>query len=401
MGEEKGAGPVKPTADEEELQSIAGYFEEAALQAKIKFSPLRKWDGNGYLWPVTCPWVNEHTGQIDSGSVVILHLSGALDFACPHTHCHDRTWPKDFRPKLEELVGRPLRFGESKTRLTQNGIPLEEAAVSVKSETALVPPLQTGLDESPMKVLSEEDYRFPSECLEGDRLCDLTHELTDGTFIPPQFVHGDLQVWAGHCMDGHIVPPNSTYLNFTTRFYLNKFSFHPQTGKGESWERVKWAFSDLLIPRPKEGIVEPNRIYSPMLVDGTGWGSGPFAVSQLVDTPNCICFLDEGSVMWLTKGPTDQKSLENVFLSLFEGSQHSTGSFKNKKYQATNVHLSQTACFTWTPLPRVIKAVGRAGAVICHECVYHLAQRSHWTGKLGRCCRTPARKSTPLKSATE
>jgi hypothetical protein len=362
IGEEKGAGPVKPAAGEGELQSIVGYFEDAALQAKIRFSPLQKWGGNGYLWPVTCPWVHEHTGQIDSGSVVILHLSGALDYTCPHTHCLGRTWPKDFRPKLEELVGHALRFGESKTRLTQNGIPLEEAAVTVKSETAPVPPLQTGLDESPMKMLSEEDYRFPAECLEGDRLCDLTHELTDGTFIPPQFVHGDLQVWTGHCMDGHIVPPNSTYLNFSTRFYLNKFSFHPQTGKGESWERVKWAFSDLLIPRPKEGIVEPNRIYSPMLVDGTGWGSGPFAVSQLVDTPNCICFLDEGSVMWLTKGPTDQKSLENVFLSLFEGSQHSTGSFKNKKYQATNVHLSQTACFTLDSFTESYQGRGSGGS---------------------------------------
>jgi hypothetical protein len=81
-----------------------------------------------------------------------------------------------------------------------------------------------------------------------------------------------------------------------------------------------------------------------------------------VDTPNCVCFLDEGSVAWLTKAPTDQKSLENVFLSLFEGNQYSTGSFKNKKYQATNVHLSQTACFTLDSFTESYQGRGSGGS---------------------------------------
>jgi hypothetical protein len=360
VGELKGDGPVKTAAGEDELEKIVRYVEEAAEKVAAKgtdlnLSPLEKWGDQGYLFKCKCLWVKDHTKQVDSGSVIIIHKSGAISYRCAHTHCLERTWQKDVRPKLEEIVGHSLRFGDPVGGVVIGG-DSQTSSATVKA------PQQAAIDESPMKVLSEEDYRFPTECLEGDRLCDLTHELTDGTFIPPQFVHSDLQVWTGHCLDGHIVPPNSTYLNFSTRFYLNKFSFHPQTGKGESWERVKWAFTDLLTPRPKEGFIEPNHIYAPLLVDGTGWGSGPFAVSQLVDTPNCICFLDEGSVMWLTKAPTDQKSLENVFLSLFEGNQHSTGSFKNKKYQATNVHLSQTASFTLDSFTESYQGRGSGGS---------------------------------------
>lgn len=358
LGEGKGDSPVKPAAGGEKIGKVIDYVKAAAEKVAIKgtylnLCPLEKWGDKGYLFKCTCLWVHEHTKQVDSGSAIIVMKSGAIVYRCPHTHCIERTWPKDARPKLEQIVGHSLPFADP-----VGGVTIGGAGPSMVSAG----PQQAVLDESPMKVLSEEDYRFPAECLEGDRLCDLTHELTDGTFIPPQFVHSDLQVWTGHCMDGHIVPPNSSYLNFSTRFYLNKFSFHPQTGKGESWERVKWAFTDLLQPRPKEGMVEPNHIYSPVLVDGTGWGSGPFAVSQLVDTPNCICFLDEGSVMWLTKAPTDQKSLETVFLSLFEGNQHSTGSFKNKKYQATNVHLSQTACYTLDSFTESYQGRGSGGS---------------------------------------
>src|ERR1041385_5026536 len=221
----------------------------------------------------------------------------------------------------------------------------------------------TYVEETPAKkALNEENYEMPLECLEGDRLCDLTHELTDGTFIPPQFVHGDLQVWTGHVLDGRIAPANSTYLDFSTRFYLNKFSHHPQTGKGESWKRVKWAFADSMQPRPLESLVSSDHAYMPFIVDGSEWGSGPFMISRLANTPNVICCLDEGSILWLTKAPTDQKALETAFLTLFEGNSHSTGSFKNKNFVATNVHLSQTACFTLDSFTESYQGRGSGGS---------------------------------------
>jgi hypothetical protein len=244
--------------------------------------------------------------------------------------------------KIDDLVDNPEKYAPS------------TAQVSIGS---------TYVDETPStKSLNEEEYRFPAECLEGDRLCDLTHELTDGTFIPPQFAHADLQVWTGHTLDGRIVPPNSSFLEFSTRFYINKLSYHPQTGKGESWERVKWAFAEVMHPRPMEPLVNLGDLYSPTVVDGTQWGSGPFMISQLAETPNCICWMDEGSGMWLTKAPTDQKAIENAFLTFFEKHEHGTGSFKNKKFVASNVHLSMNACFTLNTFTESYQGRGAGGS---------------------------------------
>lgn len=213
-----------------------------------------------------------------------------------------------------------------------------------------------------LKALNDETYTFPAECLQGDLLCDLTHEITDGTFLPPQFAHSDLQVWTGHTLDGRVQPPGSVFLDFSTRFYVNKFSFHAQTGKGETWERIRWAFGEAMQPRPMEGAVNPGDIYAPHIADGTDWGSGPFMISKLVETPNCICWMDEGSGMWLTKAPTDQKSIENAFLTLFEKHEYGTGSFKNKAFHATNVRLSLNSCFTLNSFTDSYQGRGSGGS---------------------------------------
>jgi hypothetical protein len=112
--DEQKIAAAKPPTDEAELCSIAAYFEEAAAEAKVNISSLQKWGTNGFFWEIhPCPWICEHTHQIDSGTVVLLHKSGALSFKCQHGHCAERTWIKDFRPKLEELVGHKLPFGNS------------------------------------------------------------------------------------------------------------------------------------------------------------------------------------------------------------------------------------------------------------------------------------------------
>jgi hypothetical protein len=110
--EEAKESVVRPVARDDELSGIVNYFEEAATEAHLAISRLKKWGNNGFLWELTCPFVSEHTGQLDSGSVVILHNSGALDYVCRHGHCRERNWTKDFRPYLQTLVGHSLRFGD-------------------------------------------------------------------------------------------------------------------------------------------------------------------------------------------------------------------------------------------------------------------------------------------------
>lgn len=45
-------------------------------------------------YATVCPWVEEHTGGDQSGTVVGQFGSGALFFACRHAHCEGRGWPE-------------------------------------------------------------------------------------------------------------------------------------------------------------------------------------------------------------------------------------------------------------------------------------------------------------------
>ncbi|QGT52237.1 coil containing protein [Vibrio phage MZH0603] len=40
---------------------------------------------------ITCPWVNDHTGQDDSGSAVFTNADGSIGFKCHHGNCQERT----------------------------------------------------------------------------------------------------------------------------------------------------------------------------------------------------------------------------------------------------------------------------------------------------------------------
>ena len=40
---------------------------------------------------ITCPWVNDHTGQDDSGSAVFTNSDGTIGFKCHHGNCQGRT----------------------------------------------------------------------------------------------------------------------------------------------------------------------------------------------------------------------------------------------------------------------------------------------------------------------
>lgn len=52
---------------------------------------------------ITCPWVNEHTGQVDNGSCIFTNADGTLGFQCHHGHCQERT-AYDVMKKIEETV---------------------------------------------------------------------------------------------------------------------------------------------------------------------------------------------------------------------------------------------------------------------------------------------------------
>ena len=40
---------------------------------------------------ITCPWVQEHTGQDDSGSAIFTNADGSIGFKCHHGNCQEKT----------------------------------------------------------------------------------------------------------------------------------------------------------------------------------------------------------------------------------------------------------------------------------------------------------------------
>lgn len=250
VGEVK-SGTRKSVAAESQLSAIVGYFEEAAAQANIRFDSLKKWGDNGYLWEITCPWVAEHTGQKDSGSVVILHKSGALDFVCQHGHCVERTWPKDFRPKLEELVGHSLRFGDPVGGVTVGGVQDKIETTTVAqyagptSDGAVVPVVVPGsvqISSTPLKNIDVVSNLMDSQTLLppfDTRIIkgfysDLVGLVTAGNTLPPQFIFGVGKTIVGLRCAGRTVFEGC---DKQPRFYFMMIG-ETGVGKGESWRRT-------------------------------------------------------------------------------------------------------------------------------------------------------------------
>jgi hypothetical protein len=51
---------------------------------------------------ITCPWVNIHTGAVDSGTAIFTNADGSMGFKCHHGSCQDRTG-RDLLAHLEKV----------------------------------------------------------------------------------------------------------------------------------------------------------------------------------------------------------------------------------------------------------------------------------------------------------
>jgi len=310
----------------------------------------------GYKYQLeNCPFNPDHAAP---DSAVYLLATGAMAFKCSHNSCSGKDW-KQFRAVVEKTRGSKFQFVEPKVSQ------VSQTAQPATNEVRETPELEA----TPMS--DPGVYKYPKECLEGDLLADLTHEITDGTFLPPQFAYGDLQVYTGHLLDGFIEPPSSSYLEFSTRFYHNKVSLSPEVGKYEVWLRILATCSDQF---------KDTDIIVPTIVDGQKWGSGHYMVRCLEETPNCIAVLDEGKSMWL-KAPSEVASLEDKWLQCFSKNECSDGSIKNGGHHAKDVHLSQTAGFTLQGFNDSFQGQGRGGSGYLSRVALSLGERMPTNGE--------------------
>jgi hypothetical protein len=87
-------GPSVPPPDD-----LAGALLARLDTLGLRGVRLKRWS-DGYLVELPrCPWAEAHTSGV-AGAAVMVHASGAYDFACLHAHCRGRGW-REFRALME------------------------------------------------------------------------------------------------------------------------------------------------------------------------------------------------------------------------------------------------------------------------------------------------------------
>ena len=204
------------------------------------------------------------------------------------------------------------------------------------------PPTSAGLvivEPQPLEEAAEELPRLPAECLESDCLGDLARLLTDGTAMPPDFMHATAKAIAGTIINGRVGFPGQSDLHLKS--YLMNVSNLERTGKGEAWKRLGAFGTGYLNSLLQEAGVD--------IVDGGLFGSGQYAVKVLADLPHRRAFarFDEMLTVFNHNDGNVSKSntVELKLLELWEKTTVAQGSYTNKRHDA-DVHLSFSGDFT-------------------------------------------------------
>jgi hypothetical protein len=192
---------------------------------------------------------------------------------------------------------------------------------------------------------------WPTAALEGDWISDLTHVLTDGTAVPPQYAREEIVLALGALADGRLSYPAH---NLCTRRFLAVISEHPAAGKGESWKRVIGQTGQ---PTLLGKALESQKIAS---LDGGVIGSGQYLAQVLEETPSAIAFWDELSEL-LQKAGQQSSTLFSGLKKLYEGNTHWSGSFTNKKHGSSDAHLSVLMHGTRETFMRMFTGTGAVG----------------------------------------
>ena len=212
---------------------------------------------------------------------------------------------------------------------------------------------------------------YPSDTIGGDLIGELTRALTNGTFIPPQFMRENIKVALGSIMDGFVGFPNHEDLH--TREYLHNVSVYPQSGKGESFKRS--------IAYPTGFLSELLKKFGVTIIDGGLFGSGEFMVKILKDAPThrSIARFDEMSEVW-SKNRALGCTLEKKLLTLFESTSAAQGSFKNGVHADSDFHVSVVGDFTKDSFDASFTGSGSRGSGYLSRCIFQFADKQPLAG---------------------
>ena len=120
---------------------------------------------------ITCPWVDEHTGQEDSGSAIFTNADGTIGFKCHHGNCQEKTGAdllnrieaehQGFKASLSTwqvmrsfgaVADAEVVVAEVSPKVTAPPLPLIAAAAPVQADTTPAPVQAAAAPPAPPSV---------------------------------------------------------------------------------------------------------------------------------------------------------------------------------------------------------------------------------------------------------
>ena len=212
-----------------------------------------------------------------------------------------------------------------------------------------------------------------SSVLEGDWISELAHLVTDETWIPLSFARSVAQTILSESLDGLVGYPG--YKDLHLRNYNILLSTSPESGKGQSWERV--GKKALAVYISKTGMQLPaNGMFS----------SGEHLVKYLSDPTyngkkNLVWF-DEGRDLFL-KGSAPGSKLLSVCTQLFESAEASAGSLTHSGGHLLNTSMSMLLPFPLNVWNNTLAGAGTIGDGLLSRCIITYGSRGPKVGLFG------------------
>jgi hypothetical protein len=200
---------------------------------------------------------------------------------------------------------------------------------------------------------------LPEDAVDGDWIGDLTHTLTDGTFIPPTFVRAQVKTILGASLDGYVGFPGQPDLHL--KHWTMLISKNPESGKGESWKRTgEMALANYLT---KTNVKLPK----------SGWfSSGEHMVKRLVEEEyegfNTLTYFDEMKMLF-DKGAGAGSTLFSKLIELYDRNDSSAGSLTHEGGQFSRISISLTGGFTTSSFDTSVTGKGAGGDGFLSRCV--------------------------------
>ena len=240
---------------------------------------------------------------------------------------------------------------------------LADAAFNKFDATESAPIINVGGAD---KKINNSIDSLDKSVIAGDWIGDMTKLLTDGTHIPPDFVHSTIKTILGASIDGMVGYPQHTDLH--TRNY--NFLIAPaDSGKGASWQRVT-----------KIGLAH-YMLKTGLAVGNSGWfSSGEYLVKKFVENAyedkRSITHFDEMRLLF-EKGAGQNSTLNTRMLTLYDSGEISAGSCTNAGGTINHTSVSITGGFTRGSFDKAMSGIGVSDDGLLSRCCLSFCNMAH------------------------